>query len=130
MGERDLLKHVLINHFNGEVMFGRVNMKPGKPTVFIKCGNGYYVFALPGNPVSAYVTSHLFVIPALKSMTRLQWKWPKINVELDRDYPLDCRPEYARANFVLEDGKPLPIATLTGNQVIIYCNNGSVNLRH
>lgn len=29
MGERDLVKHVLKEHFNGDIHFGRVDMKPG-----------------------------------------------------------------------------------------------------
>ena len=42
-------------------------MKPGKPTTFGEIDNTL-IFSLPGNPVSAYVTAHLFVIPALKIM--------------------------------------------------------------
>jgi molybdopterin biosynthesis enzyme len=40
-------------------------MKPGKPTTFGKI-NEALIFALPGNPVSAFVTAHLFVIPAAR----------------------------------------------------------------
>lgn len=29
MGEKDLLKHVLKEHFKGHIHFGRVDMKPG-----------------------------------------------------------------------------------------------------
>jgi len=35
-------------------------MKPGKPTTFAVLNNTP-VFALPGNPVSCFVTYHLFV---------------------------------------------------------------------
>ena len=42
-------------------------MKPGKPTTFGEM-NGAVVFALPGNPVSAFVTAHLFVVMAAKIM--------------------------------------------------------------
>ena len=40
-------------------------MKPGKPTTFGNINNAL-VFALPGNPVSAFVTAHLFVVPSAK----------------------------------------------------------------
>jgi len=29
MGEKDFIKPVLTEHFNGQIHFGRVNMKPG-----------------------------------------------------------------------------------------------------
>jgi len=29
MGEKDLIKHVLKEHFKSQIHFGRVNMKPG-----------------------------------------------------------------------------------------------------
>jgi molybdenum cofactor synthesis domain-containing protein len=63
MGEMDLVKPYIEK--NGEVYFGRLNMKPGKPTTFGKM-NGALMFALPGNPVSAFVTAHLFVVPAAR----------------------------------------------------------------
>ena len=65
MGEMDLVKPYIEN--NGKVYFGRINMKPGKPTTFGDI-NGALVFALPGNPVSAFVTAHLFVVIAAKIM--------------------------------------------------------------
>jgi molybdopterin molybdotransferase len=46
------------------VHFDRVALKPGKPTLFGTVGDKL-VFGLPGNPISAFVTFHLFVRPAL-----------------------------------------------------------------
>lgn len=43
-------------------------MKPGKPTTFAKM-NKALVFALPGNPVSSFVTANLFVIEAAKILS-------------------------------------------------------------
>ena len=65
MGELDLVKPYIEK--NGEVFFGRINMKPGKPTTFGLI-NKSLVFALPGNPVSAFVTAHIFVVFAAKVM--------------------------------------------------------------
>lgn len=64
MGDKDFLKPVL-ESLNYETHFGRVNMKPGKPMTFANHGDNY-VFGLPGNPVSAFVTFHLFILPALR----------------------------------------------------------------
>jgi molybdopterin molybdotransferase len=43
----------------------RVAVKPGKPFLFAARGSRF-VFGLPGNPVSAFVTFHLLVAPALR----------------------------------------------------------------
>jgi gephyrin len=63
MGEMDIVKPYV--ETKGQVYFGRLNMKPGKPTTFGKI-NKALVFALPGNPVSAFVTAHLFVVESAK----------------------------------------------------------------
>jgi molybdopterin molybdotransferase len=44
--------------------FQQVNLRPGKPLVFASRGP-QLAFALPGNPVSHWVTFHLFVAPLL-----------------------------------------------------------------
>jgi molybdopterin molybdotransferase len=45
--------------------FWGVRLQPGKPTWF-GVGDGTLVFGLPGNPVSAMVTFHLFARPAVR----------------------------------------------------------------
>jgi len=50
-----------------EEIFWKVALKPGKPTWFGRRGSTL-VFGLPGNPVSAMVTFHLFVRPALRRL--------------------------------------------------------------
>lgn len=42
----------------------RVKVKPGKPFLFAQQA-GKFIFGLPGNPVSSYITYQLFVRPAL-----------------------------------------------------------------
>jgi molybdopterin molybdotransferase len=84
--------------------FWRVALKPGKPTWFGTRGR-QYVFGLPGNPVSAIVTFHLFARPALRRLaggdardtrTRAFLAEP-IAREPGRDQVLRCRLE-ARAD--------------------------------
>lgn len=46
-------------------------MKPGKPTTFATCrfeDRRKYFLCLPGNPVSATVTAHLFLLPLLNEI--------------------------------------------------------------
>jgi molybdopterin molybdotransferase len=63
MGEYDFVQDVFRN-LGLEILFSKVAIKPGKPTVFARSAN-CLVFGLPGNPVSALVTFECFVRPAL-----------------------------------------------------------------
>ena len=87
MGEKDLLKPVVERKLGGSVWFGRVGIKPGKPTTFMTIPSSpsagdardtpvdgddsvgdaktKLVFALPGNPASALVTFQVLVRPCL-----------------------------------------------------------------
>jgi molybdopterin molybdotransferase len=51
-----------------EEHFWGVRLKPGKPTWFGRARDGTLVFGLPGNPVSAMITFHLFARPALRAL--------------------------------------------------------------
>ena len=64
VGKYDLTKPALAE-LGAKVFFERVALKPGKPTVFAKL-NKTLIFGLPGNPVSAAVTFHLFVRTAIR----------------------------------------------------------------
>lgn len=47
-------------------------MKPGKPTTFATCqfnGRKKLILGLPGNPVSATVTSTLYLLPLCRKMS-------------------------------------------------------------
>ncbi|KAI8161862.1 hypothetical protein K4K54_008171 [Colletotrichum sp. SAR 10_86] len=125
MGELDLLKPTIERSLGGTIHFGRVAMKPGKPTTFatvpVKNNAGERVtktiFSLPGNPASALVTFHLFVIPALHKLSGIvPTGLPKVPVTLSHDFTLDKhRPEYHRAVVTVgKDG--LLSASSTGGQ--------------
>lgn len=83
MGSSDLLKPVIERYLGGTVHFGRVAIKPGKPTTFATIPSSSLpatpgentsisakkpVFALPGNPASALVMFYVFVVPALRKL--------------------------------------------------------------
>ncbi|WP_148571648.1 gephyrin-like molybdotransferase Glp [Nocardioides caldifontis] len=66
-GEHDVVKEVLGSL--GSMWFGEVRMQPGKPQGFGHVGEDRTpMFALPGNPVSSYVSFELFVLPALRRL--------------------------------------------------------------
>ena len=63
-GTHDVVKEVLAGL--GTVDFLEVAMQPGKPQGFGVVGEDQTpIFTLPGNPVSAYVSFEMFVVPAL-----------------------------------------------------------------
>ncbi len=63
-GTHDVVKEVLSGL--GTVEFLEVGMQPGKPQGFGVVGEDRTpIFTLPGNPVSAYVSFEMFVVPAL-----------------------------------------------------------------
>ncbi|KAJ7094331.1 MoaB/Mog domain-containing protein [Mycena epipterygia] len=103
MGPTDLLKPVIERHFQGTIHFGRVTVKPGKPTTFatIPCAGGGTkpVFALPGNPASALVTFNVFVVPALRKLggwPAARCHLPRVPVKLASAMSLDPRTEFHR----------------------------------
>ena len=55
-----------------EILFHRVSVKPGKPTLFALRGD-QQVFGLPGNPVSTFVIFEVFVKPFLYRRMGLDW---------------------------------------------------------
>ncbi|ESO08664.1 hypothetical protein HELRODRAFT_74817, partial [Helobdella robusta] len=122
MGEKDLVKDVLVHDLGAVIHFGRVFMKPGLPTTFATLfykDKKKYIFGLPGNPVSAIVTFHLFALPALRKMSGDPKPEPTVVLaRVSLNSLLDPRPEYHRCSlswFKTVDG--IPIATSTGNQL-------------
>lgn len=112
-GEYDVVKEVLSEL--GTVWFGEVRMQPGKPQGFGHVGEDRTpLFALPGNPVSSFVSFELFVLPALRRMTaRLPYRRPTTPARLTE--PLTSAPgkaQFARARY--EVGYDGPTVSLVG----------------
>jgi molybdopterin molybdotransferase len=66
VGEHDLVKGAFTG-LGGQLEFWRLVLKPGKPFFFGRLGDKF-LFGLPGNPVSAFVTAVLLVLPALRKL--------------------------------------------------------------
>ncbi|KAJ9468846.1 Molybdopterin biosynthesis protein CNX1 [Diplonema papillatum] len=123
MGEKDFVKQAFLAH-GATVHFGRVEMKPGKPTTFATSPSGKALVGLPGNPVSCLVCFHLFVVPIIRKRSgcpRLKWHHPivparlggTVGLRLDRE-----RPEYHRVSLEFGAGDPTTlVATSTGRQI-------------
>ena len=117
MGTRDLIKPLLAHL--GEIHFGRIAFKPGKPLTFAsipKPGGLAYAFGLPGFPVSSLVTFEVFVRPGLRRLQGLtQVHRPRVQVVLAHEIQPDgSRLEYQRAVIRWQGGRLT--ATSTGKQ--------------
>ncbi len=107
VGEHDLVQSTL-RELGAKIDVWRVAIKPGKPFLFGRLGE-CFVFGLPGNPVSAFVTFLQFVRPAvLKMMGANDLELPRIPAKLTVDLTNDSdRAHYLRGK--LESGNFAPI---------------------
>ena len=107
VGEHDLV-HSTMRSLGARIDVWRVAIKPGKPFLFGRLGD-CFIFGLPGNPVSAFVTFLQFVRPAILKMSgaaklELPQSPAKLIVDLTNDGE---RAHYIRGK--LERGNFAPI---------------------
>lgn len=105
VGEEDHVRSALESV--GQLDLWRVRMKPGKPLAFGRIDRALFV-GLPGNPVSAWVTAHLFLLPLLRRLQgRLGPEFPEPDyARLGRDWPnARARREFPRVRLVPEPGQ-------------------------
>ncbi len=112
MGNKDFIKGILQRI--GTVHFGKICMKPGKPCTFatIKGADARTVvfFGLPGNPVSALTTFHLYVSPAIKILQGLPESQLRVGAYATTTSPIRMdasRVEYRRVlvEYISEPGE-------------------------
>lgn len=84
MGEFDFVPHVL-KELGVKIHFDRVAIKPGKPTTFGSIENKI-VFGLPGNPVSTFVITEVFVKEILYRMMGYKYNPFMIKGTLEKYY--------------------------------------------
>lgn len=112
VGAYDYVRKIIADQ--GNLTFWKVDVRPGKPLAF---GNyrGVPVIGLPGNPVSAFVGSLLFVLPVLKKMTGVLDLLPDtMQATLLEAVESDGRESYLRA--ILENRSGKWFVKLSGQQ--------------
>src|SRR4051794_27749282 len=114
VGPHDHVKPAL-EQLGVEERFWRVALRPGKPTWF-GTKDDKLVFGLPGNPVSALVTFHLFARPALLALQGAPFATRTTRAVLTEPIPRNPgRDEAVRVRLATgEDGRAT--ATPTGPQ--------------
>jgi molybdopterin molybdotransferase len=84
MGDFDFVPKVMKKN-KVNILFQKVAVKPGKPTVF-GVTDSSYIFGLPGNPVSSFINFELFVKPLLFKLMGHQFQPVQLQLPLGSDY--------------------------------------------
>ena len=105
VGDHDLVLPVL-KSLGVDIDFWKIAMRPGKPLMFGKKGNKLF-FALPGNPVSSYVTAITVVIPAVRAVCGYAEPVPpKLHLPLGAPLPANSfRRHFMRGSIESENGQ-------------------------
>ncbi len=110
VGDYDLV-HPALESEGVALSFWKVALRPGRPLMSGRLGP-MHVLGLPGNPVSAYVCSFLFLTPLLRRLAgrgddRLLASAAVLGCDLPAN---DERADYMRASLSAGEG-PVPVAT-------------------
>ncbi|MEV7581898.1 molybdotransferase-like divisome protein Glp [Streptomyces erythrochromogenes] len=96
--------------------FRKLAMQPGKPQGFGTIGPDHTpLLALPGNPVSSYVSFELFVRPAIRALMGLpesEVRRPSVRAVLEADKALGSpvgRRQFLRGKYDAESGTVSPV---------------------
>ncbi len=114
-GDFDVVKESL--RALGTVWFGGVAMQPGKPQGFGVVGDDETpIFTLPGNPVSAYISFQVFVLPAIRRMLgMLPYSRPLTRGLLTHAITSPPgRRQYLRAAYDVDAGRAVSAVTPVG----------------
>jgi molybdopterin molybdotransferase len=131
VGDHDLVRPVLLD-LGATLDFWKVAMRPGKPLMAGKLGDAI-VLGLPGNPVSAFVTATLFLLPVIRHLSGARHPLPR-RIAATCTTPLPAvgpRTDFIRARW--NDGglAPLPstdsgvLSSLAQADALIIRNAGS-----
>lgn len=117
VGDYDFVKDVA-EEMGIKTVFWKIAIKPGKPVYFGIVDNANtpckLVFGLPGNPVSALVTFHQLVKPALMKMMGLSHQPLMLTARLNQSIKKQAgRMEFVRGILKAEGGE-LTVTPATG----------------
>ncbi|MCY0927296.1 molybdopterin molybdotransferase MoeA [Streptomyces sp. H27-H1] len=123
VGAYDVVKEALTDLSTGDddvdgagIDFRKLAMQPGKPQGFGTIGPDHTpLLALPGNPVSSYVSFELFVRPAIRALMGLpasEVSRPSVRAVLKADKALGSpagRRQFLRGKYDAESGTVSPV---------------------
>ncbi len=102
-GEKDFMYNAFLKN-NLNPLFHGIMVKPGRPTM-VGIMDNVVVFALPGNPLSAYLNAFMLVVPSLKKMSGTTKYFPlKIKAINDEEFKVNPKKDHT-ALGIYKDGK-------------------------
>jgi molybdopterin molybdotransferase len=102
VGVYDFIRDVI--HQDGHLNFWKVNIRPGKPLTFGQYKKNPFL-GLPGNPVSAFVSTIIFVKPIIYKLLGVNENKLFFEADLLEEISSDGRESYLRAVIHSENGK-------------------------
>ena len=136
VGDHDPV-HAALRELGAKTDFWRVAVKPGKPFLFARLGP-QRIFGLPGNPVSTFVTAHLFVRPSLAKLAGSGTPHPihvPVPTAADVRNPDPARVLYLRAAWRDGQAHPAPLqqshglASLAASDLLIRLEPNAIHAR-
>ncbi len=115
MGVHDFVPDAL-RALGADVVFHKLQMRPGKPTLFAVLPSGALLFGLPGNPMSCAVGARFFVQAALRQMQGLP---PELPLRAVLQAPVRKKPGWTliqKAALAVSDDAQLQLRVLAGQE--------------
>jgi molybdopterin molybdotransferase len=127
VGDYDLIIPAL-KAAGGTVDFWKIAMRPGKPVIVGQLGEAI-VLGLPGNPVSAYVTAKLLLIPLIAHLGGAANPLPlRLTAQMGSDLPQNGpRMDHLRARLV--KGKLLPVGVNDSSMLAALWQSNALIIR-
>ena len=86
---------------NFNILFHKIKMQPGRPTLFAKRKSNYY-FGLPGNPISTITGFHFLIAPMILAMQNQKIIFDQAN--LLHSYAKNPKLTQLRRGFIINKG--------------------------
>ena len=127
VGDHDLVRPAL-KAAGADIDFWRIALRPGKPMMAGRLGR-MIALGLPGNPVSAFVTTHIFLRPLIGKLSGAHDPCPlRLRVPLAEALPAnDHREDYLRARLI--DGCAVPFTFQDSSMLLTLASSACLIVR-
>ena len=125
MGKYDFVPDSLKKN-DVEIIFHKIAIKPGKPTLFGKKGDKY-VFGLPGNPISTFIMFEVVIKPFIYKLMRMDFEPTLIKAKLSTDLKRKKTERFEYRPAEVKNGMIYPIKYLGSSHLnVLALANGLI----
>jgi molybdopterin molybdotransferase len=115
MGVHDFVPQALAMA-GAQIMFHKLRMRPGKPTLFARLPSGAMLFGLPGNPMSCAVGLRFLVNAAIRAMQQRPAEVPQM---AQLQHMVNKKPDWClirKARVLVSEQAELQVQILPGQE--------------